>query len=69
MNSDRGIEIYSIVLTLTREVTIGATMGHQVHAAFLRMVRELDAAGGPRIYRKTRIRDTLIRGFPPIRGY
>ena len=69
MNSDRGIEIYSIVLTLTREVTIGATMGHQVHAALLRMVWELDAAGEPRTYRKTRIGDTLIRAVPPIRGY
>jgi len=38
--------LYSIVLTLTptREVTVRATMGHQAHAAFLRTVRESDAA-------------------------
>jgi hypothetical protein len=48
---------------------INATMGYQAHAAFLRTVRELDAAGEPRIHRKTRIRDTLIRAFPPICGY
>ena len=36
--------LYSIVLTLTpvREVTIGATMGYQAHAAFLGAVREAD---------------------------
>lgn len=36
--------LYSIVLTLvpTRKVTIRATMGHQVHAAFLRTVSETD---------------------------
>ena len=71
MNSDRGIEIYSIVLKLvpTREVRVRATMGYQAHAAFLRTVRELDAAGEPQIYRKTQIRDTLIRAFPPILAY
>jgi CRISPR-associated endoribonuclease Cas6 len=38
--------LYSIVLTLapTREVAIGATMGHQAHAAFLRTMREADPA-------------------------
>ena len=38
--------LYSIVLTLTptREATVRATMGHQVHAAFLRTVEESDAA-------------------------
>jgi CRISPR-associated endoribonuclease Cas6 len=38
--------LYSIVVTLTptREVTVRQTMGHQAHAAFLRTVRESDAA-------------------------
>jgi CRISPR-associated endoribonuclease Cas6 len=38
--------LYSIVLKLTptREATVRATMGHQVHAAFLRTVRESDPA-------------------------
>ena len=38
--------LYSIVLTLvpTREVSVRATMGHQVHAAFLRTVEESDPA-------------------------
>lgn len=38
--------LYSIVLTLTptRETTVRVTMGHQAHAAFLRTVRESDAA-------------------------
>ncbi len=38
--------LYSIVLTLTptRAATVRATMGHQVHAAFLQTVREADAA-------------------------
>ncbi|HQH37167.1 MAG TPA: CRISPR-associated endoribonuclease Cas6 [Anaerolineae bacterium] len=37
--------LYSIVLTLTptRATTVRATMGHQVHAAFLQTVRESDA--------------------------
>ena len=63
--------LYSIILkhAPTRAMTIHATMDHQAHAAFLRTVRELDATGEPRIYRKTRIRDTLIRAVPPIRGY
>ncbi len=40
------ISLYSIVLVLTptRETTVRATMGHQVHAAFLRTVRESDPA-------------------------
>lgn len=39
-------DLYSIVLTLapTREVTVGATVGHQAHAAFLKTVEESDAA-------------------------
>ena len=39
-------DLYSIVLTLapTREVTVGATVGHQAHAAFLKTVEEADAA-------------------------
>lgn len=38
--------LYSIVLTLVpaRQATVRATMGHQAHAAFLRTVREADAA-------------------------
>ena len=38
--------LYSIVLKLTptREATVRATMGHQVHAAFLRTVEESDPA-------------------------
>ena len=38
--------LYSIVLKLvpTRETTVRATMGHQVHAAFLRTVEESDPA-------------------------
>ena len=38
--------IYSIVLTLTPtcEVTIGTTMGHQAHAAFLRTMQQADPA-------------------------
>ena len=53
MNSDEGpvlstVEglLNSIILKLTPtcEVTIGATMGHQVHAAFLRTMRESDPA-------------------------
>jgi len=45
MNCDTEM-LYSIILKLTptREVTIGATMGHQAHAAFLRTVRESDPA-------------------------
>jgi len=44
MNSDD--RLYSIVLKLvpTREATVRATMGHQVHAAFLRTVEESDPA-------------------------
>jgi CRISPR-associated endoribonuclease Cas6 len=39
-------DLYSIVLTLapTREVTVGATVGHQAHAAFLKTMQEADAA-------------------------
>jgi CRISPR-associated endoribonuclease Cas6 len=39
-------DLYSIVLTLvpTRKVTVGATVGHQAHAAFLKTVQESDAA-------------------------
>lgn len=38
--------LHSIVVTLTptRETTVRATMGHQAHAAFLKTVRESDAA-------------------------
>jgi len=38
--------LYSLVLTLTptRETSVRATMGHQVHAAFLRAVRRSDPA-------------------------
>jgi len=38
--------LHSIVLTLTptRDTTVRATMGHQAHAAFLKTVRESDAA-------------------------
>lgn len=38
--------LHSIVLTLTptRETSVRATMGHQAHAAFLKTVRESDAA-------------------------
>jgi len=43
---DHEAMLYSIVLTLvpTRPATVRATMGHQAHAAFLRTVREADAA-------------------------
>lgn len=39
-------DLYSIVLTLvpTGEVMVGATVGHQAHAAFLKTVQESDAA-------------------------
>jgi CRISPR-associated endoribonuclease Cas6 len=45
MNCDTDM-LYSITLKLTptREVTIGATVGHQAHAAFLRTMREADPA-------------------------
>jgi CRISPR-associated endoribonuclease Cas6 len=45
MNCDTDM-LYSIILKLTPtcEVTVGATMGHQAHAAFLRTVRESDPA-------------------------
>jgi CRISPR-associated endoribonuclease Cas6 len=45
MNCDTDM-LYSIILKLTPtcEVTIGATVGHQAHAAFLRTVRESDPA-------------------------
>jgi CRISPR-associated endoribonuclease Cas6 len=45
MNSDQGT-IYSLAvrLTPTRAATVRATLGHQAHAAFLRAVREADAA-------------------------
>ncbi len=44
MSSSNGL--YSIILKLTptREATVRATMGHQAHAAFLKTVRESDAA-------------------------
>lgn len=39
-------DLFSIVLTLspTQEVTVGATVGHQAHAAFLQAIRETDPA-------------------------
>jgi CRISPR-associated endoribonuclease Cas6 len=39
-------DLYSLVLTLvpTREATVGATAGHQAHAAFLKTMQEADAA-------------------------
>jgi CRISPR-associated endoribonuclease Cas6 len=45
MNASDGM-LYSIVLKLvpTREAAVRATMGRQVHAAFLRTVRKSDAA-------------------------
>ena len=45
MNSDQGT-IYSLAvrLTPTRTATVRATLGHQAHAAFLRVVREADPA-------------------------
>ena len=45
MNCDTDM-LYSIILKLTPtcEVTIGATVGHQAHAVFLRTVRESDPA-------------------------
>jgi len=46
MRADNHGTLYSIVLVLTptRQATIRATVGHQAHAAFLRTVREADAA-------------------------
>jgi len=46
MTADNYDMLYSIILILTptRQTTIRATMGHQAHAAFLRTVREADAA-------------------------
>ena len=43
MATDRGA-LYSLVLTLTptAEVTLGATVGHQAHAAFLRTIQQVD---------------------------
>jgi CRISPR-associated endoribonuclease Cas6 len=45
MHSNQGM-LYSIAvrLTPTRTATVRATLGHQVHAAFLRTVREADPA-------------------------
>ena len=67
MNSGKGM-IYSIVLKLTptREVTIGATMGHQVHAAFLRTLREAD----PELAAALHAPDQPVRPFTvsPLRG-
>jgi CRISPR-associated endoribonuclease Cas6 len=44
MNADD--MLYSIVLKLapTRETAVGATVGHQAHAAFLKTIEEADAA-------------------------
>ena len=46
MVADNQVALYSLVLTLapTRTATVGATAGHQAHAAFLTMVQEADAA-------------------------
>lgn len=60
--------LYSIVLSLTpvREVTIGATMGHQTHAAFLTAVREVD----PELSEAIHAPNASVRPFTvsPLRG-
>ena len=68
MLANASITLYSIVLTLTptREVTIGATMGHQAHAAFLRTLREAD----PELAAALHASDPPLRPFTvsPLRG-
>jgi len=60
--------LYSIVLKLTptREVTIGATMGHQAHAAFLHTLQEAD----PELATALHASNEAIRPFTvsPLRG-
>jgi len=69
-NEDR---LYSIVLILTptAKVTVGATMGHQAHAAFLQTVREVDPALAEALHApELRVRPFTVsplRGLPRAR--
>lgn len=60
--------LYSLVLSLTpaREATIGATVGHQAHAAFLNTVREAD----PELSEALHSSDEQVRPFTvsPLQG-
>jgi CRISPR-associated endoribonuclease Cas6 len=60
--------LYSLVLALTPagEATIGATMGHQAHAAFLRTIQEAD----PMLAAELHDPDEPVRSFTvsPLQG-